>query len=188
MGHFANFFAANDAELQVGFPYRHSVEKEIRESESVNPFTRESVKTRVWQPTAIVPPPPSNLEFPNEAEQEAFKKLEHAELKNIDPVTLSTLQEILGVNHYADALSELFRLQFVTPGADDQMYELPPAFVVALANISDLEAIAPRWLETDELREWWSFNDAKGVLEVLRTLARHATASNRRVICWLHGF
>jgi hypothetical protein len=187
MGHFSDFFAASADELRADFPYRHSVDKEMRDIEAVNPFTGKSRKVRKWVPIKPVPDAPSGVSFPTQTELKAFRRLPHVDCKNLDHIMLSRLQEILGLRQYVDGMSELERLEFVTPGDGDMMFPLPSDFMAALAKAEDLASIAARWREIEEFPKRWSVNDTLELLEAVRELARNAIKTNRSVIFWIYG-
>ncbi len=185
MSFYASFFAATDNEFAADFPHRHSVAKERRECEVVNPFTQQVQRVHEWQPIAPVPAPPKGTEFPTPEELAALERSPNCSIKNISPVELSSLQEALDVASYDEAFDELMRCELVTPGADDSLYVLPSALVKALAH-ADLAEIAERWRESDEMAEYPQ-EDTEAVLSELQQLAQTATGTGRKVYYWVYG-
>jgi hypothetical protein len=189
MGFFSDFFAASDTEFVAGFPHRHSVEKELRLCKTTNPFTGKVVQVDQWCPITPVPNSPAGLVFPAETEKSAFQRLPHMQWKNLTPVELAQIHELLENSNYDDAFQEILRLEIVTPGAEDAMYLLPSTWVERIGRATDLDVPATRWCETHQAEfDPWTRDAARELLGELQQLARTALETNRKVYCWVTGF
>jgi hypothetical protein len=112
-----------------------------------------------------------------------FERFEIVEAKTINSVSIATLGEIVGAGMY----DELFDLaDEIAQQSDDGHSGIDavlPRVQQALAEATDLDAVAQRWGGTDELTDWRP-EDVVAVVRELADLARRAQSDGRRLWFW----
>jgi hypothetical protein len=105
------------------------------------------------------------------------------EAKTIDPVSISTLGEILGIGSYDDLIDEVSEGPAAESG-EAGLFTIPSRMRDALAQ-SELDAtsLAARWGATEELSAW-PVEDVQTVVRGLAALARHAVTESRQIFFW----
>lgn len=188
-----DFFAANTEGLRDAFPGWMEVGAKDRPVK--NPRT--GVVRLTWAPlpaSASLTARPTSKGFlsrlftrtraagPSRAQTPQYASLfPTVQFKGVDIVKLCTLEAILVGTGFDEALAAYDKPALLSPNEEEQLYELPSALVIGLSRLADdrLPDVAQKWAETDELRiDQWSDNDAREVVDSLRSLARQADKSS----------
>jgi hypothetical protein len=116
-------------------------------------------------------------------EEGPFERFETVEAKSVDPVSVSTLGEILGAGTYDDLIERAAGEG--REGADGEagVFWIPVEIRDALAECADSDAVAAEWGRTDEL-SGWEPEDTELVVRELVSLARGARDSDRQLWFW----
>ena len=105
------------------------------------------------------------------------------EAKTVDPVSISTLGEILGIGSYDDLIEEVSD----GPGAasgEAGLFNIPTRMRDALAAAErDVATIAAKWQATEELSAWPA-EDVQSVVRELVALAQRAADEARQLFFW----
>lgn len=102
--------------------------------------------------------------------------------KTVHSVSISTLGEIIGAGTYDLLLDEVSQGRAAASG-EAGIDVVPDSMRDALASAVDLDDVARRWAETDEL-EGWEPAEAREVVRNLAALAREARETGRQVWFW----
>ena len=105
------------------------------------------------------------------------------EAKTVDPVSISTLGEILGVGSYDELIDEVSKGPMAASG-EAGIFTVPSTMRDALADSGlDVATIAERWHRTEELAAWRS-DDVRAVVSDLAALAGRAAAESCELFFW----
>lgn len=105
------------------------------------------------------------------------------EAKTVDPVSISTLGEILGVATYDDLLDEVSEGP-QTESGEAGVFTIPVAMRDALAAPDlDTPTVAAKWRATEEVAAW-SDEDVQTLIGELAALAQRATGDSRHLFFW----
>jgi hypothetical protein len=105
------------------------------------------------------------------------------EAKTVDPVSISTLGEILGVGSYDELIDEVSEGPEAASG-EAGLFTIPLKMRDALAA-PDLDAatLAAEWGATEELSAW-PIEDVQTVVRELAGLARRAMGESQQLFFW----
>jgi hypothetical protein len=105
------------------------------------------------------------------------------EAKTVDPVSISTLGEILGIGSYDDLIDEVSEGPEAESG-EAGLFTIPSRMRDALAEPElDATSVAARWGATEELSAWPT-EDVETVVRELAALARRAAAESQQIFFW----
>lgn len=105
------------------------------------------------------------------------------EAKTVDPVSISTLGEILGVGSYDDLIDEVSDGR-AAPSGEAGLFTVPTKMRDALvAGEQEVAAIAARWAATEELQGWQP-EEVETVVRELVALAQRAVDESSQVFFW----
>jgi len=112
-----------------------------------------------------------------------FGRYATVEAKTLDPVSISTLGEILGVGSYDDLVEEVSDGPEAASG-EAGLFTIPSRMRDALAAAEDdTPAIAEKWHATDEL-SGWDAEDVERVARGLAGLAHRAASESQQLFFW----
>jgi hypothetical protein len=105
------------------------------------------------------------------------------EAKSVDPVSISTLGEILGIGSYDDLIDEVSEGPEAASG-EAGLFIVPTRMRDALATAElDLATVAVQWHATEELSAWPA-EDVQEVVRELAALALRAAGESQEVFFW----
>lgn len=105
------------------------------------------------------------------------------EAKTVDPVSVSTLGDILAIGSYDDLIDEVSEGPEAASG-EAGVFTVPTAMRDALAAPElDVTTVAERWHGTEELAAWRP-DEVQAVVRELAALARRAAAESRELFFW----
>jgi hypothetical protein len=181
MGILTDFFVANDRQLATVFSGWLRVADQPVERQVKNPFTGQMQVAREWPSTDPVGDGPLE-DIPN------IRVLPHAEWKNVDPVKVAKLHEILTGSSLRETLDELMRPALVHPSNDEtSLHEFPRGLTDAIRAVSDdeLQSAAENWQRTEEMQaHGFSADLCADVLRSLRGLAAACAPDQRLYLQW----
>lgn len=89
-------------------------------------------------------------------------------------MNLAALGTLLGVASHEEVLGQCGRRHHESESGESGVWDVPVAVANALSKQDDLEPIAERWVETEELRrDGWRKDDGLRVLTELAELLSH---------------
>jgi hypothetical protein len=188
MAVYTDFFIASDDELKAAFPNRFPVADNPVIEEVMIQSTGEKRLIRVWQSAQPFPEIDPTVTYPSKEEAIAVQRLPLVQFKNVDPVKLAMLQQILVGGEFDELIEGLLRPALIAPGDDNSMlYCLPSTLVDALAVIDDQQVVAQHWCETEELvLDGWSTEDASEIIGALHDFAKEAKTAGKNLYLWVN--
>jgi hypothetical protein len=176
MGVSTDFFVASEEELRRCFPDWHLVTGRRIPRQLPNPFKPGETRL-VWDwergnpavegIAAIYPYP--------------IKQLPHVLLKNIDPVKLAQLQQLLNGGEFQEALDAMCVPALIPPGKSEaSLMRLPENFIRALADTENVHDLAQRWSQTEEmLADNWPIDVVRETILGLKDVASLALSQRK---------
>jgi hypothetical protein len=105
------------------------------------------------------------------------------EAKTVDPVSISTLGELLGIGSYDDLLDEVSEGP-EAPSGEAGVFTVPARMRDALAAAEeDAAEIAAKWGATEEL-SGWAEEELQTLVRELVALAQRALRESRQLFFW----
>jgi hypothetical protein len=107
------------------------------------------------------------------------------EVKNMTPVEVATLGEILGAGTYSELCDRMVASARDGESGECGLFLVAPEITDRLAAATDLRGVLARWGATDELRaSGFEEEDVRYVLEGVQPLAARARAEGRELWVW----
>ena len=105
------------------------------------------------------------------------------EARGLTPIEMATLGEVLGVAAYDDLADPMFAEERGGQSGECGVFPVLDSIRDALAAATDLDGIAAKWAETDELRSWEPA-EVRRVVRDASELARTACDEGRHLWIW----